>query len=272
MNESIKTTETVIRNLLMMLCICLFAVACTGKEEAADVTEEPEKNIETEAVAEPEIEPEPESETETESEPKIEPENEGFDIGSLKAAADHDQLIICEAAGTEADYTMYEKNASGEWDIILETHGYVGREGIGEASEYKCVTPVGIYHFTDAFGRNPDPGCAMGYIQVDDTYFWVDDPESAHYNHFVTTKDTVMDWNSAENIWGAGYPYNYVLAFDYNKECIPGRGSAFFLHCWEGKPTSGCLSVSEDNMVKILMNIKPGCAIIIDSPENIAGY
>ena len=136
-----KSSNNILTGLMILLCISLFATACAKEKKPENVTAEPENDVvtETEDIEENEKQPEPEAkpeaekeqEPEAEAEAEMEAEPEGFDISSLKAAADHDQLIICEAVGTEADYTMYEKNASGEWDIILETHGYVGREDHG---------------------------------------------------------------------------------------------------------------------------------------------
>ena len=60
-----------------------------------------------------------------------------------------------------------------------------------------------------------------------------------------------MDWDSAEHILKVGKSYNYVLATNYNESCIPGLGSAIFMHC---QPTggAGCVAVSEEAMIFIL--------------------
>ena len=117
----------------------------------------------------------------------------------------------------------------------------------------------------------PDPGCGLSYTQVDDSYYWVDDSDSAYYNQFVSTDDVTKDWDSAEHIAGVKSSYNYVLALDYNVDCVPGVGSAIFMHC---TPTggAGCIAVPEDVMVQIMQNVKGGCVVVIDSVEGVKGY
>ena len=73
-----------------------------------------------------------------------------------------------------------------------------------------------------------------------------------------------MDWKSAEDLTSETVAYKYVAVIEYNTDnIVNGAGSAIFLHCSKGRPTSGCISVSEDAMVKILGLIKPGTRIAI---------
>lgn len=193
-------------------------------------------------------------------------------VSALSCARDYSQLIVVEADGSSAVVTMHEKN-DGVWEEILNTTGYVGKNGVGKASENDTKTPAGDYGFGIAFGILPDPGTALDYIQTDDTYYWVDDPSSAYYNHFVTTREISPDnWNSAEHINDYPDAYAYVLSIDYNTDCVPGEGSAIFLHCSNGKPTLGCVSVPAEDMIFILTHIKEGCRILIDTPENLVNY
>ena len=43
-----------------------------------------------------------------------------------------------------------------------------------------------------------------------------------------------------------------------------GAGSCYFLHCSNGRPTAGCVSVSEDDMAFILTHIGDSCGIVIE--------
>lgn len=242
-------------------------------------------------------------------------------VSSLSAARKYSQLIIVSCDGGEAQISMYENSGdSSTWNQILSSPGYIGSDGVGQASEDSCHTPQGIYGFTMAFGNLPDPGSAIPYTQTDANSYWVDDPDSLFYNRFVyvtkasTTADNTGEstssvvvtkasapsaettvtpdvlvndpnylsgrillspsilWNSAENLHDAGYAYNYALALDVNSNCTPGAGSAFFLHCNINKPTQGCITVPEDVMRDILINIKPDCHIIIDTAERLKQY
>lgn len=242
-------------------------------------------------------------------------------VSSLSAARKYSQLIIVSCDGGEAQISMYENSGdSSTWNQILSSPGYIGSDGVGQASEDSCHTPQGIYGFTMAFGNLPDPGSAIPYTQTDANSYWVDDPDSLFYNRFVyvtkasntadntgestssvvvtkasatsaettVTPDVLVNdpnylsgrillspsirWNSAENLHDAGYAYNYALALDVNSNCTPGAGSAFFLHCNINKPTQGCITIPEDVMRDILINIKPDCHIIIDTAERLKQY
>jgi L,D-peptidoglycan transpeptidase YkuD (ErfK/YbiS/YcfS/YnhG family) len=66
--------------------------------------------------------------------------------------------------------------------------------------------------------------------------------------------------------------YNYVLALDYNSDCVPMKGSAIFLHVASGDYTAGCIAISEDMMIKVLNNIHKDCKIIIGTSDEIMNY
>lgn len=204
---------------------------------------------------------------------KISVQSEWTKLASgLKAAKTHNQFIFVSASGTTATIAMVTRDADGTWSEDLCTSGYVGSAGVGETTEWNHRTPRGQFGFTYAFGILPNPGTKLSYTQVDDTYYWVDDVNSRYYNQFVTTKTTPKAWNSAEHIIEINPAYHYVLSLDYNPNCTPGVGSAIFLHCSTNRPTGGCISVPEDQMITILKNVQPGCQIIIDSANGLKNY
>lgn len=192
-------------------------------------------------------------------------------VDKLKLSANYSQIITIVASGSSAKVEMHQKNDDGKFDVILSGDASIGEKGIGKSKEGDRKTPRGVYGFLFAFGICDNPGCAISYTKVDATYCWVDDVNSTYYNKFVSTSQVARDWNSAENILGAGRSYNYALALDYNSACVKGAGSAIFMHC---RPTggAGCIAVDEGFMKKVLVNIKPGCAIVIDTPDGILTY
>ena len=197
--------------------------------------------------------------------------SDSLDIAGLDIAQNTTQLILVTTANTtttDATVTYYQKQ-DDTWQEVFSVDGHVGVDGIGEASEYVSRTPAGLYHFTMAFGRYADPGSAIPYTQVDDNDYWVDDPNSAHYNQFVSADTADVDWSSAEHLSACGDSYNYVLALDYNKNCVPGNGSAIFLHCYAGIPSQGCITIPQDYMVRLLQNISTDCAIWIGTEDSL---
>ncbi len=192
-------------------------------------------------------------------------------VADLKAAQNTDQLMIVAASGSTATVSLHNKVEEGIWKEILSTSASIGKNGIGKTSEGDKKTPTGKYKFMFGFGIKSNPGTAFSYTQVDDTYYWVDDVNSQYYNKFVTTKEVEQDWTSAEHIIESSPSYNYALAINYNTACVPGAGSAIFLHC---KPSggAGCIAVSESVMIQIMKNVSTDCVLIIDSKDNVLQY
>lgn len=198
--------------------------------------------------------------------PAPEPIPEQSFAAQLQASAGVSQLIVVEASGTGATVTMHQRNGAGLWEEIYRTSGYVGWDGVGNTTEYNSAAPAGVYTLGPIFGTEPDPGCPRGYIQVDDSYYWVDDVDSVYYNQMISTRTEGIDENafqSAENLGVETTAYAYVAAINYNTACIPGEGSAIFLHVSEGIPTQGCVSVPREAMVFFLTHLAADTRIVI---------
>ena len=195
------------------------------------------------------------------------------------ADKDTEQLFVVAAiGGTTAWVSMHEKGEDGNWKMIMTTPGYVGKNGICPDEEHVegCgQTPVGTYHFTDAFGIADDPGCPMPYTKVTDDLYWSGDQrDGMRYNEMVSIKDYPdLDTENSEHIIDYTYPYQYCLNISFNEDGTLGRGSAIFLHCFgDRKPyTGGCVSVPMDQMRYIMKHVSPDCVVIIDTLENLGG-
>ena len=192
-----------------------------------------------------------------------EPDNNSFAAG-YAAASQYSQLVIVQSNGTRATVTMHELQ-NGVWTEILRTDGFVGSKGVGEASEFTSATPQGTFPLYFAFGINPNPGTKVSYLQVDEYDYWVGDSSSPLYNQYARA-DSDTDWDKSESERIIDYPtaYGYCLFIGYNIEGTPGKGSCFFLHCSNGRPTAGCVSVPESDMAFILRNIGEDCGIVIE--------
>ena len=58
------------------------------------------------------------------------------------------------------------------------------------------------------------------------------------------------------------------MFIDDNKEHTYGKGSAIFLHCFGDYPfTLGCISIAEENMVKVLRTVDANARICIYSAK-----
>lgn len=202
-------------------------------------------------------------------------------IGQLEVAKYTNQMIVVGVSDEGAKLCFYEKvieddneEGNGNWELVLETDALIGKNGLGKTKEGDGKTPVGVFRFTDAFGILENPGTKMEYVQVSERHYWVDDSGSKYYNQFISIDEVENDWESAEHICEYGESYHYVLATSYNSDCIPGAGSAVFLHCTSdgATTTAGCIAIPESYMKEIIRNVEPECVLIIDTVDHILNY
>ena len=168
---------------------------------------------------------------------------------------------------------MHEK-INGDWQQIMTTPGFVGVNGMGKVKEGDHKTPVGTFQFDFAFGIAPDPGCAIPYVQVNEHHYWSGDWDYK-YNQFVDAGEAPANFETrySEHLIDYNPEYVYALNMGYNSECTPGRGSALFMHCFGAKKpwTGGCVALPEEKMRFVMQHVKPGCACVLDSLENLGG-
>ena len=186
------------------------------------------------------------------------------------------QLFVVAAYGTTTAWiSLHEQDETGAWKMILSTPGYVGRNGLGKTKEGDGKTPVGVFSFNRAFGVAPDPGCAIPYVQADENTCWSGDGrEGMRYNELVSLTDYPdLNREDSEHILDYTYEYQYCLNISYNAECIPGLGSAIFLHCLGNrKPyTGGCVAIPMEQMFFVMRHVSPDCVVVIDTLENLGG-
>lgn len=152
---------------------------------------------------------------------------------------------------------------------------YVGEDGVGLASERRSRTPRGVFALTEAFRLARDPGTALPYTRVGLSHWWVSDVRSPHYNRMrVCSPGASCGFRqSRSEQLGAIDAYRYAIVIDYNRTpIVPGRGSAFFLHVTEGKPTQGCISMSASDLKWLLRWLRPADEPVISINIGDAAY
>jgi D-alanyl-D-alanine dipeptidase len=162
-------------------------------------------------------------------------------------------ITVAQSGKSVAVVRAYRKTDDG-WRRLFETGGFLGRGGVAaDKREGDGATPEGIYAFGRAFGAADDPGSTLAYTKLSSRDLWVDDPASARYNQWAKADSPDADWKSAERLSAHPVAYKYAASINYNTDpVVPGRGSAIFLHCATGRPTEGCVAVSEASMVFLL--------------------
>ena len=195
-------------------------------------------------------------------------------ISNLPVAEDATQIFVVAQVGekTTAWISMHEKDDYGNWQQIMTTPGFIGKEGLGKTRAGDNKTPVGIFYFTEAFGIATNPGCRLKYTQVNENTYWSGDT-NYKYNQMVDIREyPALDVKNSEHIIGYNPHYIYALNISYNINATPGKGSAIFLHCFGGqKPwTGGCVAIPEAKMLFVMHNVKPDCVVVIDSLQTLA--
>ena len=186
-------------------------------------------------------------------------------------------LVVIGDGGSRATLSFHTRDSQGIWVQQFETDADVGKNGITGNQEEKRegdgCTPSGCYAFLTAFGIAQDPGALLAYRKVTEKSYWVDDVDSPYYNQWVDAGTTPGSFAS-EHLIDHDPSYQYALALDYNKECIPGKGSAIFLHCKSGKgKTTGCVAVDKGIMKSILQQADENTRIVIvQNTEDLKKY
>jgi L,D-peptidoglycan transpeptidase YkuD (ErfK/YbiS/YcfS/YnhG family) len=127
----------------------------------------------------------------------------------------------------------------------------------GEKREGDNKAPSGVFHLGTTFGYGLQVNTKMPYRQVLEDDFWVDDVESPFYNGMVRGKPDAKSFEIMKRDDGL---YKYGVVIEYNTgPIIKGYGSAIFLHIWKGlnEPTTGCVSLSEESIQRLLSWLDP---------------
>jgi L,D-peptidoglycan transpeptidase YkuD (ErfK/YbiS/YcfS/YnhG family) len=152
------------------------------------------------------------------------------------------------------------ERSKGVWHLVFHAFaGSVGEKGfaaIDNKREGDGKSPSGIFPLGIAFGYDPSVATKMPYRQATDDDFWVDDVNSEDYNKWVKGKPNAASW---EKMKRNDDQYKYGVVIEYNTNpIIKGKGSAIFLHVWKGgESTLGCVSMSEEMVLKVLGWLDP---------------
>ena len=143
---------------------------------------------------------------------------------------------------------MDDKNGNSYWELLFETDGYLGRNGMNNYRvEGDKTTPIGLFRMNTPFGQKPAlEGFPDNYLQVTKRHVW-----SRYQNRMVEDPSA-----EGERVGTAGYAgyYNYAIDAGYNPNAVKKKGSALFIHCSvQGKTsTSGCVAIPEERLIDLM--------------------
>lgn len=167
----------------------------------------------------------------------------------------------------------------GRWQSpFTPMKGVIGRNGFappGKKREGDGKTPSGIFPFGTVFGYEPSFPTRMPYRQATVDDLWVDDVHADDYNRWV--KSGATNASSFERMRREDDLYKYGIVVEYNTNpVIKGYGSAIFFHLWKGrgKPTEGCIALTEENLIMVIKWLDPAARplVVMGTKEMIEGH
>ncbi|MCR5008662.1 MAG: L,D-transpeptidase family protein [Oribacterium sp.] len=170
-----------------------------------------------------------------------------------------DQIILV----VDHNLTLWNKQSDGNWIKDMDVYCGYGRNGLkpfNERHEGDQTTPIGSFPILHAFGFGSNPGTAMTWREITENSYW--SGEKATYNTWVESATHV----GGEHLIEYEICYKYAMAIGFNiNPTVYKRGSAIFLHCKNPAEwgSAGCVSVLEEDMLKLLQKCHDGCYIMI---------
>lgn len=187
-------------------------------------------------------------------------------LTELTASLQMLRVSVPDPKKSEATVVAYSRSRpDAAWKRAFpEMPAQIGRNGmsrVGEKIEGDGTTPGGDFALTFAFGRlkTGPPGIKLPYREATRDDYWIDDPESPDYNRWFHGETPTVS-HERLRLGEGTHVYDYAVVMEYNTfPVVPGKGSAVFLHIWrdEKSPTAGCVSLSEENLLRILRWLDP---------------
>ena len=183
-------------------------------------------------------------------------------IDQLHGKHDATQIVAVTSSGYGTSYAMLRawRHTSTGWHKVFGPWpariGYNGFAPHGDKREGDGRTPTGSFHFQFMFGVYGDPGVHFHFRRALRTSYWDDDSSSVNYNRWVDSRRDSIGRNPEP--MHVSPTYNYGVVIGYNRSRTPGRGSAIFLHVSHTGATTGCVSIAQSRVVKLLRWLRPG--------------
>ncbi len=199
------------------------------------------------------------------------------------------QVVVVTSSGTLADVDLLVRSG-GSWTCArMDMQGRVGRNGVRTLADRRSgdgTTPGGIFALGSTtapdgqtfqfFGNGVNPGVQGGWRQIKAGDCWGATPNTPSYNALVST--TAANCQSP-NEYLINFQQSYSRAALIDANMGPNRSgdapgepplaAAIFLHRHtfdadgNSRPTSGCVSLGNDNLIFVLQRLVPGQAYFV---------
>lgn len=170
------------------------------------------------------------------------------------------QVIVVDTS-TRKDCVVHTLSCDTDtWSgsYVAGVIGYGGLASAGTKREGDGKTPVGTFALRRGLYYVKDFHTSFPMEQYNENYTWDENPVSPTYNTLLRNP---KPGTKGDRIWEhRNRQYRYIVVVEYNTDQpIPGAGSAIFIHAWRaaGKPTAGCVGMSEANMKRVVEWLDP---------------
>jgi len=175
---------------------------------------------------------------------------------------DAQQIVVVENTAKEsssATLSVYIKSEVGWRKQFGSIPVRIGRSGFSERHrEGDGTTPMGSFGIPSVFGIAPIPENGFPYIRIRENYCWVLRQSQKTYNTMVKGSKCIKGDEDLYRI-ATGGPYRRSIVLDFNMNpVVLGHGGAIFIHSHsyyasgKTKPTSGCVSMTSAQLLKVL--------------------
>lgn len=169
--------------------------------------------------------------------------------------------------GSSAHVGLWTRTAGRKcaFTRTLNETGRVGSGGIvpdAQRRQGTDATPAGIYSMTTGFSNGAAPATKLSWRVTGPTDYWVQDNGSSLYNTYATSARGFRT-SEAEHLRDYPTQYRYAIVINFNAAKTRNKGAGIFLHVNGKGATAGCVSVSQQMMLKVAETIAPGTLINI---------
>ena len=193
----------------------------------------------------------------------------GLPLGYRTGSATQVVTVTAPSTGsTTATLQAWAKSGSAWRRVGSPVPAFVGSSGMStQTREGLSATPMGSFTLTQAFGANTDPGTDLPYFRTTPADWWISQTSGAGADLYNTHQHCASNCGFTrgdpnEHLYYETPYYNYAVVIDYNTANAPGgvqlgAGSAFFLHVEHNGATAGCVSIPQDDLVRIMRWLRP---------------
>jgi L,D-peptidoglycan transpeptidase YkuD (ErfK/YbiS/YcfS/YnhG family) len=191
-----------------------------------------------------------------------------YDPWFARSVGNATQVIsVVGTGGSDAKMDVWQRTGAGWQPVGSGIPAKIGAKGMSaDHFDGSMMTPMGIYTLDFAFGTEPNPGGGLQYVQVGPDHWWDGDMKSPTYNTMQVCKKDQCPFSTSlsdgtENLQIPQYAHAVVMGV--NKQRIPGKGGAFFVHSTDGGATAGCVAIDDATLVTIMRWLQPGALIAV---------